>query len=94
MKNYLKNKTYDELKMIEKEKTPVETIIEPTDEEKLEMIDLLRDGKSVNEVKKECKRAGLSFKTSQIKAVVGEWKEALKEKKPKDKDKDLEKKVK
>lgn len=85
-KDYLKNKTYDELKVIEKaEKKKIENIIEPTDTEKLEMIELLRNGKSVAEVKKECKRGTLSFKTSQIRAVVGEWKEALAEKKPKEK---------
>ena len=86
IKDYLKNKTYDELKVIEKaeKEKKIENIIEPTDTEKLEMIELLRNGKSVGEVKKECKRGTLSFKTSQIRAVVGEWKEALAEKKPKE----------
>ena len=92
IKDYLKNKTYDELKKIEKtEKKSVENIIEPTDQEKLDMIELLRNGKSVAEVKKECKRGTLSFKKSQIEAVVSEWKEALAEKKLKE-EKKIEKK--
>jgi hypothetical protein len=94
VKEYLATKSYDDLKIIEKEEKEekekkVENIIEPTDSEKLEMIELLRNGKSIAEVKKECKRGTLSFKTSQIRAVVGEWKEALAEKKPKDKKEEI-----
>jgi len=94
-KEYLKNKTYDEIKVIEKsEKKDASNLIEPTDKEKLEVIYLLRNGKSIGEIKKEWKRDNLSLSKAQIKAIEADWKEALKEKKPKEENPKKEKKVK
>ena len=79
VKDYLKNKTYDDLKRNDKEAQVKSNLLEMTDEEKLGVIELLKDGKKPADIKNVFKRDTKSFTTGQIKSVERDWKEALAE---------------
>lgn len=56
MKNYLKNKKYEDLKPVKEKKESVSNRILATDAEKMAMIEMFRRGYTPTEVKKVLKR--------------------------------------
>lgn len=72
----LDTKTYDELKPVEKIESE-SNLIEPTDEEVLSVIDLLKQGKTPKEIKllviREVGTSKLKLSYSQIKEIEDVW---------------------
>jgi len=85
-KDYLKNKTYDELKRKkiaeEKPDTPKTNPIELNDSDCLEIVELFRDGKSWREIQKTWRKNGKVASKKQIQNVEKYWKEELEKKRP------------
>jgi len=74
IKEVLKNKTLDELKPIKDAKKMGSNLIDPSDDEVMEIIEALRNNKSYKSIKKEVKRGMLSFSYGQIKEIELAWK--------------------
>ena len=94
---YLDGKTLNDLTPLEKPKAPKEKKV-MTDEEKLQVVELLRQGKGFKQIKMKVRRVKMegdkqiyskAFSYSQFKEVENEWKAKIAELTPKPKEEEV-----